>query len=77
MVILGWSKAVGFFRASLMTSETGCDDVTVTECSFPPTGRVGELWEVRSPLIVQTVHPILVNYRRAWSQIINALTAQH
>lgn len=67
-VVLGRSKAVGlfFFCAPLMTSETSCFDVTVMDSSFPPTGRVGELWEVWSSLVVQTVHPVLVNYRRMW-----------
>lgn len=56
-----------FFCAPLMTSETSCFDVTVMmDSSFPPTGRVGELWEVWSSLVVQTVHPVLVNYRRMW-----------
>lgn len=59
---------MGLFCAPLMTSETSCVDVTVMDSSFPPTGRVGELWEVWSSLIVQTVHPVLVNYRRMWIQ---------
>lgn len=69
-VVLGRSKAVGLFFccccAPLMTSETSCADVTVMDSSFPPTGRVGELWEVWSSLVVQTVHPVLVNYSRMW-----------
>lgn len=68
MVVLGRSKAVGLFCAPLMTSETSYADVTVMGSSFPPAGRVGELWEVRSSLVVQTVHPVLVNYRGMWIQ---------
>lgn len=64
----GSVQSCGPFCATLMTSETSCDDVTVMDSSFPPTGRVGELWEVRSSLVVQTVHPVLINCRRMWIQ---------
>lgn len=50
-----------FFCPTLMSSETSCDDVTVVDASFPAAGGVGELWEVRSSLVVQTVHPVLVD----------------
>lgn len=61
MVVLGWSKAVGLFAPTVMASETSCDDVTVMDSSFPTAGRVRELREVWSSLVVQTVHPILID----------------
>lgn len=64
MVVLGWSKAVGLFAPTVMASETSCDDVTVMDSSFPTAGRVRELREVWSSLVVQTVHPILIEFLR-------------
>lgn len=58
----GQSKAVGSFCPTLMTSETSGDDVTLVDSSFAATGRVRELREVRSSLVVQTIHPILIDY---------------
>lgn len=65
---LAWSKAVGGFvccwvfwvphwwpqRPALMMS--------LMDSSFTSTSRVRELWEVRPSLVVQTVHPVLVDW---------------
>lgn len=49
--------------APMTSGSSWLDGVTAVDSSFPATGRVGELWEVRSSLVVETVHPILVNCR--------------
>lgn len=61
---LGHSESVqscGSSSPTLMTSETSCDGVTAVDSSFSTAGGVGELREVRSSLVVQTVHPVLID----------------